>query len=296
MSFHIFAINHLPMKNEIIVYQSEELPSALEVRIEDETVWLTQAQMLELFDSTKQNISLHINNIYKENELNSESTVKEYLTVQKEGGRKVKRRISYYNLDVIISVGYRVKSKRGTQFRQWANQVLKEYLLKGYAYNQRVDRIENEVHSLKMEIGEIRLLLNTSLPADQGIFYDGQVFDAFVFVSNLIKSAQSSLILIDNYADESVLLLLSKRLPDVTAMIYTGNLTNQLKLDMQKHNKQYPPIKVKLLAKSHDRFLIIDRKTVYHFGASLKDLGRKWFAFSKMKLKANEILLKLEEC
>ena len=197
------------MKNEIIIYQNEDL-TKIEVRLEDETVWLTQAQMMELFRSTKQNISLHINNIYKEGELNYESTVKDYLTVQKEGKRYVKRQIKYYNLDVIISVGYRVKSKRGTQFRIWANQVIKEYLLKGYAINQRVDRIENEMYSIKKEIGELNLKINTSHPPDYGIFYNGQVFDAYVLVCDIIKSASKSIILIDNYIDESVLSILTK--------------------------------------------------------------------------------------
>jgi hypothetical protein len=280
------------MKNEIIVYQSEELPSTLEVRIEDETVWLNRQQLATLFNRDIKTIGKHIANALKE-ELNDISVVANFATTAKDG--KIYN-VEHFNLDMVLSIGYRVKSKQGVQFRQWANQVLKEYLLKGYAINQRVDRIENDIHSLKMEMGEIRLQLSTSLPADQGIFFDGQVFDAFVFVSNLIKSAKSSLILIDNYPDESVLLLLSKRQPDVTAVIYTANLTNQLKLDLKKHNNQYPPISIKPLSKSHDRFLIIDHKTVYHFGASLKDLGRKWFAFSKMELKASEILMRLEEC
>jgi len=282
------------MKNEIIIYQNEDASTKIEVRLEEETVWLTQAQMVELFQSTKQNISLHINNIYKEGELFYESTVKEYLTVQKEGNRHVKRLINYYNLDVIISVGYRVKSQRGTQFRQWANNVLKDYLLKGYAINQRVDRIENDMHSMKKTLGEIQLKLNTSLPAEQGIFYEGQVFDAYVLVSEIIKSAKKSIILIDNYIDESVLILLSKRNKDVSATIYTKSIPKQLELDLKKHNQQYSKIEIKAFAKSHDRFLIIDNETVYHIGASIKDLGKNWVAFAKMDLKSFDLLSKLE--
>jgi len=189
------------MKNEIVLYRPNELAEHIEVRIGDETVWLTQLQMAGLFNQTKQNISLHINNCFKEGELEKESTVKESLTVQKEGNRTVKRKVEYYNLDVIISVGYRVKSKQGTEFRKWATQILKDYLLKGYAINKRVDRIENEMYSMKKDIGEIKLQLNTNLPPNEGIFFNGQIFDAWVFVSDLVKTAEKSLILIDNYVD-----------------------------------------------------------------------------------------------
>lgn len=186
-------------KGEIILYQPHDKSTHLEVRIEEETVWLTQLQMVELFSSTKQNISLHINNIYKEGELSADSTVKEYLTIQIEGSRKVKRRIASYNLDVIISVGYRVKSIRGTQFRIWANKVLKDYLLKGYAISQRVDKVEKKLieHDQKFD-----LLIKTNLPPAEGIFYEGQIFDAWIFTSELIRSANKSIILIDNYIDE----------------------------------------------------------------------------------------------
>lgn len=206
--------------------------------------------MVTLFNSTKQNISLHINNIFKEGELAADSTVKEYLTVKQEGKRKVKRKITLYNLDVIISVGYRVKSQRGTQFRIWANKILKNYLLKGYVINQRVDRIEKKLieHDQKFE-----LLINTNLPPNEGIFYDGQIFDAYKFVSELIKSAKKSIVLIDNFIDESVLTLLSKRNPGVSATIFTNNISNQLKLDLKRYNAQYPKIEVKQFKKSHDR-------------------------------------------
>ena len=278
-------------QGEIVIYQSSELPDfQIEVRVEDETVWLTQSQMVELFSSTKQNISLHISNIFKEDELQPGSTVKEYLTVQKEGNRTVNRKIAIYNLDVIISVGYRVKSQRGTQFRIWANKVLKEYLLHGYAINQRLEKIEKKI----LEHEQIfDLFIKTNLPPNEGIFFDGQVFDAWQFVSSIVESAQKSITLIDNYTDESVLTLFLKRQPKVEATIYTANITKQFQLDIEKHNIQYPAIQVFQFTKSHDRFLIIDQKTVYHIGASLKDLGKKWFAFSKINLDAVEILEKL---
>jgi hypothetical protein len=280
-------------KNEIILYHSKDQSTHLEVRIEDDSVWLTQGQMVELFQSSKQNISLHINNIFKENELEKNSTVKEYLTVQKEGMRTVKRKVIVFNLDVIISIGYRVKSQRGTQFRIWANKILKEYLLKGYAVNQRLERVESEVFELKQKVNDFDFQLKTNLPPNEGIYFDGQVFDAFVFVSDIIKSSMKSIVLIDNYVDESVLLLLSKRNPKVKASIYTNSASKQLQLDLNKHNSQYPEIEVKSFSKSHDRFLILDNTIVYHIGASLKDLGRKWFAFSKINIDANIITNRL---
>lgn len=284
---------NLMEQGEIILYQPDETIK-LEVRMEDETVWLTQAQMVELFCSTKQNISLHINNIFKEGELTEKATVKEYLTVRTEGNRKVKRKITCYNLDVIISVGYRVKSKRGTQFRQWANSVLKEYLLKGYSVNQRLNDMGKELAVIKDTLYEhskkIDFFVRTSLPPVEGIFYDGQIFDAYKFATDLIKSARKSLILIDNYVDESVLLMLSKRNPGVSATIYTQKITPQLQLDLDKHNDQYPPINIRTYRNGHDRFLIIDDEEVYHIGASLKDLGKKMFAFSKLSIPAKMIL------
>ncbi len=217
------------------------------------------------------------------------------MTVQKEGDRVVKRKLSLYNLDVIISVGYRVKSQLGTQFRIWANNVLKDYLLKGYAISQRFERIENDMHSVHKELGEIKLQLKTSLPPNQGIFFDGQVFDAYAFVSGLIKSAKKSILLIDNYIDESVLILLAKRAENVRATIYTKTITKQLKSDLEKYNLQYPKIEIITFNKSHDRFLIVDDETVFHIGASLKDLGKRWFAFSKIGLEASAIVQRLGE-
>jgi hypothetical protein len=276
---------------EIIIYQTPDSLTVLDVRIEHETIWLSQKQMAELFDCSADNIGLHLKNIYNEMELSEVATTEEFSVVQIEGKRKVVRKLFLYNLDTIISVGYRINTKRGTQFRIWANKVLKEYLLKGYAINQRVDRIENKLLDLDQKFD---LLIRTNLPPNEGVFYDGQIFDAHQFVSGLIRSADKSIVLIDNYVDESVLILLSKRKPKVAATICTAAISSQLKLDIERFNAQYPKIEVKKFNKSHDRFLIIDTQTVYHIGASLKDLGKKWFAFSRIGLDAKEIIDKLE--
>lgn len=247
--------------------------------------------MAELFEATKQNISLHVNNLFKEGELNPEATVKEYLTVQFEGEREVKRKVLLYNLDVIISVGYRVKSKRGTQFRIWANNILKDYLLKGYALNHRIARIEERLleHDKKFD-----LIINADLKPTEGIFFDGQIFDAWQFVSGLIREAKSNIVLIDNFIDDSVLHLFTKREHAVNVTIYSANISKQLETDLLKYNQQYQPIELKSFSKSHDRFLIIDQKDVYHIGASLKDLGKKWFAFSKISLDPKDMISRLE--
>ena len=246
--------------------------------------------MAELFVTTPQNITMHIRNMYKEGELEVGSTCKDFLQVRTEGNRTVNRMQKIYNLDVIISVGYRVKSHRGTQFRQWANRVLKEYLLKGYAVNNRIERLEYRMTEAE---NKIDFFVRTALPPAEGIFFDGQIFDAYVFISDMIRSAKNRIILIDNYIDDTVLLLLDKREPGVDAIVFTKEVDSKLKLDIEKHNKQYPLIQVRQFAKSHDRFLIIDQD-VYHIGASLKDLGKKWFAFCKMEITANEILNKVE--
>ncbi len=278
--------------NEIILYQPNNVAERIEVRLEDETVWLTLNQISQLFNRDKSVISRHLKNIYKSGELIFEATVAKNATVQMEAGRQVKRDIEYYNLDAILSVGYRVNSKQGTQFRIWATQVLKDYLLKGYAVNKRIDRIEDKYDDLSAEVKDIRLQLNTTLPKNQGIFFDGQIFDAYVFVCDLIKSAQKDIVLIDNYIDESILQLLTKRAAGVEVRIYTAQKDKILQQDLKKHKAQYGKMDIKTFAKSHDRFLIID-KQVYHFGASLKDLGKKWFAFSKMEIGKEEILGRL---
>ena len=279
-------------RGEIIMYQPDS-EVKLEVRLEDETVWLTQAQMAMLFQTTRNNITLHIGNIFKEKELERLSVCKDSLLTASDGKRY---RTILYNLDVIISVGYRVKSIRGTQFRQWANKVLKEYLLRGYSVNRlrdverRVDdRLAEHEHRLNQIDSKIDFFVRTSLPPVEGIFYDGQIFDAYKFASDLIKSAQKSILLIDNYVDESVLLMLGKRSAGVTAEIYTQSISRQLRQDLEKYNSQYEPVEIRVYKNSHDRFLIIDGADVYHIGASLKDLGKKMFAFSKLAIPASSI-------
>lgn len=274
--------------NEIVLYQPDE-SVRLEVVLGDNTVWLTQTQMIELFQSSQQNISLHINKIYKEGELDKATTVKEYLTVLKEGSREIRRSVKHYNLDVIISVGYRVKSQRGTQFRIWATNILREYLLRGYAVNQRFEQLERRVDGIEKQVG---FFVKTALPPVEGIFFDGQLFDAYEFVCKLVKSAKKRIILIDNYVDETVLGLLAKRKDKVSATIHTARISNALQADINKHNAQYPPITVAIATNVHDRFLIIDND-VYHIGASVKDLGKKMFAFSKMGFTPKEILQRL---
>ena len=278
-------------QGEIILYQPDEAVR-LEVRLEDETVWLTQAQIAELFQRDRTVITKHINNVFKEKELEEKSNV-HFLHIANSD-----KPVKFFSLDVIISVGYRVKSVRGTQFRQWANKILKEYLLKGYSINQRLNdmeyRMNNKFFQIEKTIAEhdakIDFFVRTSLPPVEGIFFDGQIFDAYKFATDLIKSAKCSLLLIDNYVDESVLLMLSKRNIGVSATIYTQRITQQLQLDLDRHNSQYPPIDIRTYRDSHDRFLIIDNTEVYHIGASLKDLGKKMFAFSKLELPVHTII------
>ncbi len=292
----------MKQQGELILYQPEE-SIKLEVRLENETVWLTQAQMAELFDVKENTITYHIKEIYNTEELEIESTTRKIRVVRKEGNRDVNRNIDFYNLDMIISVGYRVSSKRGVRFRQWANKILKEYLLKGYSINQRMENLEQKIDSrfskydneLQRINNQIDFFIHSSLPPVEGIFYSGQIFDAYEFAVNLIKSAKRSLILIDNYVDESVLLMLSKRSDGMSATIYTQNINSKLQLDIAKHNAQYPPIHIKTYKNSHDRFLIIDGAEIYHIGASLKDLGKKLFAFSKLNETAHSLLKIIEE-
>ena len=282
----------------VVVYRTEDNTLQLDVQLAEETVWLAQQQMAVLFDTTKQNVSLHINNIFKEGELDKISVVKDYLTTATDGK---KYRTTYYNLDVIISVGYRVKSKRGTQFRQWALKVIKDYMLRGYAINQQMlameERIDRQLHNHTEQIQDLQkkvdFFVRTSLPPHQGIFYDGQIFDAYTFINDRIREATTRIILIDNYIDDSVLTILSKRADKVAATIYTKKPSAQLQLDIQKHNTQYTPIDIITFDRSHDRFLCID-ETVYHLGASIKDLGKKWFAFNRMEMPTTELLQKTQ--
>ena len=270
--------------SEIIIYQPDA-DVKLEVRLNGETVWLNRQQMAVLFDRDVKTIGKHVNNALTE-ELKGIATVANFATVQQEGSRMVTRDTEYYNLDVILSVGYRVKSQRGILFRQWANRVLKDYLLKGYAVNRRFERLEYRMTEAE---NKIDFFVRTTLPPVEGIFFDGQIFDAYSFVSDLVRSAKSRIVLFDNYVNDTALTMLDKRGKNVSASIYTKAVSSQLALDLAKHNAQYRPIEIKSFDKVHDRFLCID-STVYHIGASLKDLGKKWFAFNRMEMTAEELV------
>lgn len=252
----------------------------------EETVWLTQQQMAELFATDRTSIAKHILNIYETDELEKDPTCAKIAQVRQEGNRKVKRNIVYYNLDVIISVGYRVNSKRGTKFRQWANKILKEYLLKGYVVDTRIRVLESQVTEQGIQIRDLQnkvaFFVRSSLPPVEGIFYDGQIFDAYAQIVSMIKQAKRSIVLVDNYVDETTLTMLSKRGANVSATIYTKQTAQQFQLDVQRHNQQYPPITIHACQRNHDRFLIID-DVVYLFGASLKDAGKKLFAYIQMQ-------------
>ncbi len=285
--------NMEPNKGEIVMYQPDET-IRLEVRMDGETVWLNQAQMAELFKSSRTNVVEHIQHIYEDEELEEDLTCRKFRQVRQEGKRMVAREIPMYNLDMIISVGYRVNSKRGVKFRQWATRKLKEYILKGYVVNSRIIALEEHVAKQDTQIqglkDKVDFFVRSSLPPVEGIFYDGQIFDAYAHIISLIKQAKHSIVLIDNYIDENTLIMLSKRNASVSATIYTRQLSQQQQLDLQRHNQQYPPITVNVCQHNHDRFLIID-DAVYIFGASLKDAGKKLFAYIRMQeTSATELL------
>ena len=285
----------MEQKSEIVLYQPEGSVS-LEVRLENETVWLTQQQISELFGTGRQAITKHLKNIFASNELD-ENSVCSILELTAADGKNYKTKV--YNLDAILSVGYRVNSKNATLFRRWANSVLKDYMLKGYSLNHRFERLEDKIDTrFQRYDSEIQRLSNQvdffvrhSLPPIEGIFFAGQIFDAYKFVCDLVKSARKSIVLFDNYIDESVLTLFGKREKSVSVVIYTDKITPQLELDIKRFNAQYSPVKVKLYTKAHDRSLIIDGE-IYHIGASLKDLGKKLFAFSKISAIPPEIIYK----
>lgn len=283
--------------DDIVVYNNGELE--LKVSVSANTVWLTQKQIAEVFGVNIPAISKHIKNIYKDNELKQFSTVSILEIVQKEGNREVSRSIEHYSLDIVLAVGYRTNSSKAIKFRQWATFVLKNYIQNGYVINsdkitnERFVNLENEVGTLSNEFAKLKSLIKDNrLGVKEGIFYDGEIFDAYVFVSDIIKSAKSSIVLIDNYIDESILTLFTKN-QDIYITIYTQNISKQLKLDIEKYNKQYKNLEVKITKKFHDRFLIIDDAELYHIGASLKDLGNKIFAFSKIELNSNNIIEKI---
>ncbi|MCX6074390.1 MAG: virulence RhuM family protein [Campylobacterales bacterium] len=281
-------------KSNIAIYDDGELE--LNVSINNETVWLNRNQISELFGRDVKTIGKHVSNVFSDGELDKLSVVANFATTATDGKTY---HVEYYNLDVIISVGYRVKSQKGVRFRQWATSVLKSYIQNGYTINsekitnERFVSLENEVGILKSQMGEIQSLLkDDTIKPKQGIFYDGQIYDAYAFVNDLLKSAKNEIVLIDNYIDDTIFTLFSKY-PNLKIKIYTQTISKQLALDYQKYQAQYQNIELLEFKNAHDRFMIIDEKEMYHIGASLKDLGKKWFAFSKFEMDALEILGRL---
>jgi len=269
---------------DVIVYDNGEI--ALDISVEQESIWLTQKQMATLFEKDVRTINDHIKAIYKDEELEENATIRKIRIVQKEGSREVSRDVNHYNLDMVISVGYRVSSKKATKFRQWATKILKEYITNGYAINSQkitVDRflhleesvssLEQEVKGLKEDKEQTRLT--------QGVFYNGQIYDAYVLINDILKLAEREVVLIDNYIDESVLTLFSKY-PELHYTIITKSTSKQLTLDIKKYNAQYNNLTIQKSNRYHDRFLLLDGVRAYHIGASLKDLGKKVFAFSQI--------------
>ncbi len=284
------------MRDELVLYRLDELAEHVEVRIDEkrETIWLTQQQIADLFGTKRPAITKHLSAIFYAGELDEEvvSSILEHTTLHGALTQKTqKTRVKYYSLDAVLAVGYRVNSGRATQFRIWATRVLKDYLLKGYVINNRMNRMEDRMEASGAQVNQLELQLNTHLIPTQGVFFEGEVFDAYVLISKIICSVKKSIVLIDNYVDESVLVHLSKRQENVAVTLLTKTLSNQLLLDVEKANAQYPPIQVKLFTQSHDRFIILDQTEIYHLGASLKDLGRKWFAFSKLDQRSVQSML-----
>ena len=296
-------------QGEIILYRPDETVS-LEVRLEGETVWLNQAQMGELFGTNRQAITKHLQNIYDCGELNKEATSSILELVRQEGKRTVKRKIEFYNLDAIISVGFRVNTKRGIEFRQWANRVLKDYMLRGYAINVQLNQLKQHIDdhiqteqqrfeqiesTLSEHQEKIDFFVRTNQPPVEGVLFEGQIFDAYKLVEALVKSAKREIILIDNYVDATIFDLLEKREQGVKATIYTEQVGQSLQhlqqLSQQQHRRR---IEVKEYNnRFHDRFLIID-DALYHFGASFKDLGKRLFAFELMGIDKEIILNQLQ--
>ncbi len=270
-------------KNDIVIYDNGEIE--LKASVNKDSIWLTQKQIAMLFDKERSVITKHIKKIFEDKEVDKKSNVQILHIANSD------KPVTYYSLDIILAVGYRTNSSKAISFRKWATRVLKNYILDGYAINgnkityKRFTKLEHDVSLLKEKM---KLLEKENLLPKQGVFFNGQIFDAYKFVNDLIKSAKKSIILIDNYVDESVLVLFSK-IPRINVTIYT-RLNDKLKLDFEKYKQQYKNVEVIDFSLSHDRFLIIDKKDVYHIGASLKDLGKKWFAFSKLNLESSKLL------
>ena len=278
-------------KSNLVIYSDGELE--LKISVTDETIWLTQAQLSDIFEKDQSVISRHINNIFKDNEVDEKSNMQKMHIANSD------KPVSFYSLDIVLAVGYRTNSSKAIKFRQWATSVLKNYIQNGYVINSdkitndRFVSLENELILLKSKVENIsNSLENKTLKPKQGIFYNGQIFDAYVFINDLFKIALDEIILIDNYIDETVFTLFSKY-PNIKIKIYTKIISKQLKLDLQKYKTQYQNIELLEFKNSHDRFLILDKKEIYHIGASLKDLGKKWFAFSKIDIENFDILKRL---
>ena len=278
-------------KNEIIVYQPEGGEFHIEVRVENETVWLTQAQMAELFNSTRNNVTLHIKNIFQEHELDANSVCKESLLTANDG-KKYKTKI--YNLDVIISVGYRVKSIQGTRFRQWANQVLKEHMLKGFSVNQRLVSHENRLEDLDSRViyleRQVDFFVKANLPPSEGLLPAHAHWSGYEFAVQLVRSAKKELFIIDPYANDMVLSLMAKRAQGVDATIYSARITRTMREEEARLNRQFPTVRLENMREVHDRFVIVD-DVIYHVGASLKDLGNQMTAFSVLNFVTKEQVL-----
>jgi len=281
------------MKNNIIIYENGEI--FLNIFIKEGTIWLKQDEIAQLFDKDRTVITKHINNILKDEEVDKKSNVQKMHIANSDKPVKI------YSLDIVLAVGYRTNSAKAIKFRQWATEVLKTYITNGYAINgeritnQRFKSLETEVEILKSEVRNItNAIEDKSIKHNQGVFFKGQIFDAYTFVSDLVRTSKNSIILIDNYIDDTVLTHFTKRKKNVSFIILTKSISKQLSLDIKKHNEQYPTVIAKEFKDAHDRFLIIDEKEVYHFGASLKDLGKKWFAFSKMDISSVKVLDKLK--
>ena len=283
-------------KNEIIVYQPEGGEFHIEVRVDQDTVWLTQAQMAELFGTVPQNITVHIKKVYDEGELEKNSTCKEYLQVASEGSRKVKRTLKFYNLDVIISVGYRVKSIQGTRFRQWANSVLKEHMLKGFSVNQRLVAHENRLENIDSRViyleKQVDFFVKANLPPKEGFLQAKAFWSGYEFAVQLVRSAKQEIVIIDPFADDTSLSLMPKRNPGVNAIIYSARINQTMKAERDRLNRQCPPVELRTMREVHDRFIVVD-ETVYHIGASIKDLGNKLTAFSVLSLLTKQQLLEM---
>lgn len=283
-------------KNEIIVYQPEGGEFHIEVRVDQDTVWLTQAQMAELFGTVPQNITVHIKKVYDEGELEKNSTCKEYLQVASEGSRKVKRTLKFYNLDVIISVGYRVKSIQGTRFRQWANRVLKEHMLKGFSVNQRLVAHENRLENIDSRViyleKQVDFFVKANLPPKEGVLQAKAFWSGYEFAVQLVRSAKQEIVIIDPFADDTALSLMPKRNPGVNAIIYSARINQTMKAECERLNRQCPPVELRTMREVHDRFIVVD-ETVYHIGASIKDLGNKLTAFSVLSLLTKQQLLEM---